>query len=499
MLTIGPLDTALLAAYLLLVLGIGLWMGRGQRNMSDYLLGGRDLPWWAVLGSIVATETSTVTFLSVPGTAYAEGGNLQFLQLALGYLLGRVLVAWLLLPQYFRGELFTAYEVLHRRFGGSTKVVASSMFLVTRNLSDGLRLYLSAIVLEKMTGLSQAQAVLVMGAVTIVYTMVGGMKSVVWNDCIQLVVYLLGAVLAGIVIVRMLPGGWSAVAEYATEHDKLKWFEPTFDLTKTYTFWAGVIGGLFFTTATHGADQMMVQRYLCARTQRDASRAVIASGLVVFAQFLLFLLLGVGLAAFYHQFPPAQPFQKPDEAFADFIVRHLPVGIRGLTLAAVFSAAMSTLSSSLNSSATAAVSDIYLPSRREPPSQASVLKLSRGLTVFFGVVQIGVALCGNELAKRGVVDSVLAIAAFSTGLVLGVFLLGILTTHVRERAALTGLTVGLISMTLITFLTKLAWPWYTLVGVSITCATGLIVAALFQPPAASQPGSSVTWRGGTDK
>ena len=473
--TVSPIDLGVLAAYLAATVAFGMWIGRGQRTVSDYLLGGRDLPWWAVLGSIIATETSTATFLSVPGIAYARGGDLRFLQLALGYIVGRIVVVTLLLPHYFRGELFTAYQVLDRRFGGATKQAASLLFLVARNIGDGLRLYLAAIALREFAGFSLPVSVAVIGAATIVYTVFGGIKSVVWNDCIQLVVYLLGAVLAFAIILQRLPGGGEQFVAFATTHDKLRMFDFSFDWTQAYTFWAGLIGGGFLTLATHGTDQMMVQRYLSARSQRDAGRAVILSGFAVFLQFALFLLLGVGLAAYYDVYPPETEIAKGDVAFARFIANVLPVGVVGITLAAVFSAAMSTLSSSLNSSASAVVNDFYRPLLAAEASPTHLLRVSRGLTVVFGLVQIGIGIGAAASGfERSVVDQVLAIAGITTGIILGVFLLGVLTTRTTQPAALVGLIGGLAVILSVWSLTPLAWPWYTVVGALSTFAFGII-------------------------
>jgi SSS family transporter len=486
-LTVSPIDLGVLAAYLVATVAFGMWIGRGQRNVSEYLLGGRDLPWWAVLGSIVATETSTATFLSVPGIAYARGGDLRFLQLALGYIIGRLIVVAILLPQYFRGDLYTAYEVLQHRFGGATKKTASLIFLVTRNVADGLRLYLAAIVLEEVAGFSLPVSVIVMGVATIVYTMFGGMKSVVWNDCIQLLIYVGGGVLAAVVILDRLPGGVEQFLSFAQQEGKLRVFDPGFApdsasfswervIADPYTLWAGLIGGAFLTLATHGTDQLMVQRYLSARSQRDAGRALALSGVVVLAQFALFLLIGVGLAAYYAEFPPAEPFTRNDRVFAHFIVKAMPVGTVGLTLAAVFAAAMSTLSSSLNSSATALVNDFYRPRFRTEPSQEHLLKASRLLTVFFGVVQIVVGIAARDFAENVVTD-VLAIAAITTGIVLGVFLLGVLTRRVNQTAALVGLIAGTAVILFVKFFTPLAWPWYTVVGALSTFAFGILASA----------------------
>lgn len=479
---IGPIDLTILAAYLAGVVLFGLWMGRGQRNVADYLLGGRSLPWWGVLLSIVATETSTVTFLSVPGLAFdPQGGSLVFLQLTIGYIIGRLVIVVLLLPHYFRGRLFTAYEVLQRRFGGATKQTASVLFILTRNLADGLRLYLTAIVLHHVAGLDLPTCIAVIGAATVCYTFLGGMKSVVWNDCVQFAVYMFGATLAAAVIVDRLPGGWAQLWAFGAQHGKFRLFDFSLDLSLRYTFWSGLVGGLFLALGTHGTDQLMVQRYLAARSRKEAGRALGLSGLVVCAQFALFLLVGVGLACFYSVYPPRTPFATHDEVFAAFIVGCLPAGAVGITLAAVFSAAMSTLSSSLNSSATAAVNDLYLPWWSKEPSPRHLLRVSRGLTVLFGLAQIAVAMAG-QLMTRSVVDNVLAIASFTSGPILGVFFLGVLTRRASQPGALVGLVAGVAVLATVAYGTSLAWPWFAVVGSATTFLIGLLASELLKSP-----------------
>lgn len=477
-LAIGGIDLAVLVVYLAGVTAFGLWLGRGQRDVAEYLLGGRNLPWWGVLLSIVATETSTVTFLSVPGLAFdPREGDLRFLQLCLGFVVGRLVVVVLFMPHYFRGNVFTAYQVLHTRFGGATKQVASLLFLVTRNLADGMRLYLAAIALSFVLRVDLPICIALVGATTIVYTVAGGMKSVVWNDCIQFVVYIAAALLAGAVILRSLPGGWNEFVAFGTAHEKFRVFDFTLDFAKGFTFWSGLFGGMFLALATHGTDQMMVQRYLSAGTRAAASRALAISGLVITLQFALFLLIGVGLAAFYAAYPPATAFTRNDEVFASFIVNHLPVGVVGITLAGVFASAMSVLSGSLNASANAAVNDFYLPLRREKPSDERLLRISRALTVVFGLIQIGVGITAWRLAlARTVIDSVLAIASFASGLILGVFFLGVLTTRVSQRDALLGLVGGLGVLSAIAATTALAWPWFAIVGSSSTFGIGVLAS-----------------------
>jgi SSS family transporter len=471
--TISLLDLVVLAVYLAGVVAFGLWIGREQKGAADYMIGDRNIAWWGLLFSIVATETSTVTFLSIPG--FSWGRDFTFLQLPFGYVIGRFVVVAVLLPHYFSGEYFTAYEVLRKRFGGAVGQAASLLFIVTRSLADGLRLFLTAIVVQEMAGLSLPVSVALVGVTTIVYTFVGGIKAVVWTDVIQFVIYVVGAVVALGLLLARLPGGWGELVATATAADKFRVVDLSIALDNPYTLWAGLIGGMFLTIGSHGADQMMVQRYLCARSQREAARAVWMSGLVVLVQFALFLLIGVGLYAFYQAFPPTVAFDRPDRVFVRFILEELPTGMVGLVIGAVFAAAMSTLSGSLNSSATAAVADFYRPIFRPDASSAELLRVTRLLTLGFGLVQILVAL-GGPLVSRTVVESVLTIAGFTTGIILGVFFLGIFAPRVEQRAALAGLALGLATIGAVAFGTRLAWPWYTLVGSLATFGFGLLAS-----------------------
>jgi len=479
--SVGAIDLGILAFYLAGVVFLGLWIGRHAGSVSDFVVGGRSRPWWLILFSIVATETSTVTFLSIPGFAYSR--DMTWLQIPLGFLIGRFAVVFLLLPQYFKGSFYTAYDVLHQRFGGAAQKAASAMFIVTRSLADGLRLFLSAIVLQEMTGIPLHWAVAAMGVGTIVYTFFGGIRAVLVTDLVQFVIYIGGAVVALALILQRLPGGWEQLVSVGEAAGKLRIFDLTFDWSQPYGLWAGLIGGLFITLGSHGVDQMMVQRYLCAKSLREAQRALWVGGFVVVAQFALFLLIGVGLFVFYQVYPPDFTFERADRVFARFILDEIPVGLLGILLGAIFAAAMSTLSSSLNSCATAAANDFYFSGKGSETSAGRQLRVVRALTVVFGLIQIAVGIAG-QWVKASVVSSVLGIAAFTTGIVLGVFFLGIFAQRVGERAALAGLVVGLSCMSAIFFGTTLAWPWYALVGSAITFAAGL-TASFIWPRAAT--------------
>jgi SSS family transporter len=463
-LRIEPVDLVLLALYAGAIVAFGVAIGRRQRGATDYMLGGRDLPAWAVLLSIVATETSTVSFLSVPG--HASGGDLRFLQLPLGYLIGRLLVVRLLLPRYFAGQSFTAYELLQQRFGPGLRSLASSVFLVTRTLADGLRLYLTALVVGEATGLDLRVAVAATGGATILYTFVGGIRAVIWTDVAQFFVYIAGALVAFGVLVSRLDGGFESLA--ATP---LRLVDPRPALDDPFTLPAGILGGAFLSFATHGADQMMVQRYLCARSQRSASWALGLSGVVVLAQFALFLWIGVGLGCWYRQHPPEPA--AIDRRFLTFLIDEMPPGMLGIVLGAIFSVAMSTLSSSLHSCATSLVQDLWVAQLDPTASDRRRLRLARAGTVLFGLLQILVALSGPALGGS-VVEHVLAIASYATGLVLGVFFLGLLPWRIAPAAALAGFAGGLAVVLALRFGTKLAWPWFAAVGSLATLLLGMI-------------------------
>lgn len=492
-LSLHAIDVAIVIGYLLAVLGLGVWVGRGQKDTVDYFLGDRSLPTWAVLLSIVATETSTVTFLSIPGFAYvAQGGDMRFLQITFGYIVGRLLVVWILLPLYFQGEAFTAYEVLQRRFGRASRRATSLLFLVTRNLSDALRLFLTALALQVAVGLELPTCIIVMGAITVFYTFIGGVKSVVWNDCLQFFIYILGAAIALGTIVARLPDGWYQIARFGEEFEKFRVFDFEFSLTKpSMTFWAGLVGGMFLTAATHGTDQLMVQRYLTARSQRAASWALALSGVVVCAQFALFLLIGVALACFFNEFPPEVPFgpKDGDKVFSYFIVRHMNVGFVGLTLSAILAAAMSTLSGSLNSSSTAFINDLYLPLTKSEPSPERQLWISRISTAFFGALQVCIALASYYLGtNKNTVDSVLMIAGFALGPLLGLYFLAVFAKRVEQREALLGFCVGVAALSYIALETPLYGYWYACAGSGITFAAGLLLSYVLP----SADGTNVT-------
>jgi SSS family transporter len=477
---LATVDVVIVALYVLAMVLLGAWFSRRQAGLGTYFLGDRDVAWWLVLASIVATETSTVTFLSVPGVAFnPAGGNLTFLQLALGYLVGRALIAWFLVPQYLRGGVLSAYQLLRQRFDSSVQRTASGLFLLTRAVADGLRLYLTALLLQVFTGWNGFASALVIGAVTMAYTWLGGMRAVIWTDLIQMVIYLLGAVVAGVYILLRVPGGIAGYAAAGEQAGKFTWLNLSTSPTQPYTLWAGLIGGAFFTMASHGADQMMVQRYLCSRSLGQARLSLVLSGVVVLLQFLLFLLIGVGLYALNRAgILRVDAGTRNDEVFGRFIVDFLPHGVIGVVVAGVLAAGMSTLSSSLNSAANASVTDFYRP-LRPGRKEEHYLAVSRLMTLVWGLTRIAVALAALAwLGNRSVIDQVFTVAGFTTGMMLGLFVLGSLRRPVRPAAALAGLVAGFIVVGLVWLPVfrdgpLLAWPWYAPVGTVTTVAVAL--------------------------
>lgn len=474
----GFVDWTVLIVALFVSILVGLLLRGRERTLDSFLLGDRSLPWWAILGSIVATETSTATVLSIPGHGISQTG-LRFLQLPMGLICGRILVVAILLPLFYTGKLSSAYQVLRARFGLATSRAAAGLFLMTRTLGDGLRLYLAALVIQQLLGWSLGLACVVIMTATVTYTMFGGMRSIVWNDCIQWCIYMLGGLVSLGVIVSLLPEGMETLWEHGARTNKWQWID--FSWHQDYNFWAGVGGGIVLSMGTHGTDHMMVQRYLSARSQRDAAMALIASGVVVWLQFALFILIGMALASYYEQANSVAMPGKPDQVFAHFIVNVFPAntGLVGLMMAAIFAASMSTLSSSLSSSASAFMHDFVLPAVGDSQwwTARKLFLLTQGLTLGFGVLQMLIGIQAQYFSAS-VIDNSLKLAGFSGGLLLGLFLLGLITKRAGQVPALLGAALGAVVLLLCEFggiwQKPLGVPWLALVGATTTFACGCV-------------------------
>jgi SSS family solute:Na+ symporter len=476
---ISPIDFAIIAVYLAGITAFGARFRRGQKTLRDYFLGGRTTPWWALACSIVATETSTLTIIGTPAIAFA--GNLGFLQLVPGYLAARVVLCVVLVPQYFQGEFYTAYQLLGKRFGGRMKSAAAVVFLGTRTLAEGVRISAIGKVVSVAFGTGERLSIAIVTALTMFYTFEGGMRAVIWTDVIQFALYMTGAIAAFFLLLHKIPGGWPEVTQAAAAAGgKLRVFDFAFSLTRSYTFWSGLIGGTFLTMASHGTDQTMVQRLLAARNERDSKKALLASGVIVFVQFALFLVIGVMLFVYAQHVSLAGSGGDADRLFPEFIVHDMPVGLRGIVLASIFAIAMSNASGSLNSLASSSVIDLSRNSVSRPDaSEALSLRRSRNMTLGWGLLLglLGLVRWGPVLVAG------LTIASITYGGMLGVFLLGTWNRRANETGALIGFAAGIATMIGVTFLTRLAFTWYVLVGTVVTFTVGSLASLVGGGPA----------------
>lgn len=474
---IHPLDLTIVIVYLLGVTALGMRFRRMQQSGADmqtagreYFLGGRTAPWWALAFSIVATETSTLTIIGTPAISYA--GNLTFIQLVFGYLIGRVLIVLVLLPGYFRGEFFTAYELIEKRFGQKMRAVAASTFLITRAIAEGVRVSAIALVVSVVLGTSERLAVFIVISLTVLYTFEGGMKAVIWTDVAQLFVYMAGSAVTLFLLLHRIPGGWSEVTQVAAAAGhKLQFLDFSRNLATKYTFWSGVIGGSFLTMATHGTDQTIVQRLLAAKTQRDSSRALLISGGIVLVQFTVFLLIGVLLFVFAQHSPLLAAGDRTDRILPLFLVREMPVGLAGLLLASIVAVAMSNASGSLNSLAASSVLD-FAKLRGKTTDARQLLRVSRAMTLLWGLV-----LMGFGLVKWGpVLEAGLTVTSLPFGSLLGLFLLGTFARGANARGALVGMFAGLATVLSVFQFTKVAFTWYFLIGAVVTFLIGSLTS-----------------------
>lgn len=472
------LDGAVVVAYLIAITLFGAHFGKSQHTIHDYFLGGRRLPWWAIAFSVVSAETSILTIISTPGLAF--NSDLAFLQLVMGYLVARVVVALVLIPRYFAGEIYTAYQLIERRFGRNLRLVTASLFLATRALAEGVRVFAISIVIEIVLQTGVFTSVVIITALTLFYTYRGGLTAVIWTDVIQFGIYVAGTLLAVWIALSAIPGGWAEVSQIASAADKLAVFHFGWDYDQPYLFWSGLIGGTFLSMASHGTDQLIVQRLLAARSMRDSQKAVIASGGIVFLQFALFLIAGVVLFAFYSLHPPAEPFIRADRVFPTFVVANLPVGIAGLVVAAIIAAAMANLSAALNSLASSTIVDFYKPFfRPHDESDAHYLRVSRLVTLFWGGALIVIALLAQFMHKS-VLELALTIASVPYGCMLGIFLLGVWTRRVNGTAAALGALAGLTVLLAVMGLTPVAWTWFVAIGAVGTFAFGCLASLVIR-------------------
>jgi len=476
------IDFIIIAVYLFGVAVFGLVTGGKQKTVDDYFLGAKKIPWWIVSFSIVATETSSLTFISIPGLAYLT--NFNFLQLAFGFLLGRIFIAYYLLPSYFQGEFTTAYSYLGKRFGNKTRTYASIVFLFTRTAADSVRLFATAIPLKLLLNISYPEAILIIAAVALLYTITGGLKSVIWVDAVQMLVYIGGALIAiYFLLFRLIPGGWDTVVNFKNIGEKVSVINWEFSggikgfFSTPYTFIAGLIGGGLLSMASHGTDQLIVQRLLATKDLSKSQRAIIGSGVLIIIQFAIFLFLGVLLFVLYKGASlHSLGLTKSDEIFPQFIINKIPVGISGIIIAGLLAAAMSTLAGSISALSSSTMLDIF-PLFKKKFSETKKLKISRMFSLMWAVILIFAALLFLE-TSTSVVELALSIASYTYGGLLGTFLLGRFVKKAKQEDALAGFTAGIFVMISVIMLHIVAWTWFLLIGVSITVFVGSLLSSI---------------------
>lgn len=480
------LDIGVIIVYLIGITWFGARFKETQKSLKDYFLGGRNAPWWAIAFSIVSAETSTLTIIGTPGIAF--NGNLGFLQVVFGYLLARIIISTLFLPHYFRGEMFTAYELMNRRFGQRIRRLTAGSFLLLRALAEGVRVFAISIVVSIILGTGDMLSIVVIVCLTLFYTFEGGMTAVIWTDVIQMFLYVFGAIVSFVVILGEIPGGWDHVVQVAGAAGKLQIFDFRTDFgavdffSRSYSFWAGILGGAFLTTASHGTEQLMVQRLLAAKTEKESRLALFSSWGVVLFQFTLFLVIGLMLYVYYLDAGLPRP-KVADQVYPRFIWDQLPHGISGLIMAAILAAAMSNLSAALNALASTTIMDFYKPlamQHNKVRTEADYLRMARWATVGWGVVLVCIGFFARQWGS--VLEAGLGIASIIYGSLLGVFLLGLLTQRVKENAAMLAMSAGLIVMLYVKFGTKIAFTWYVLIGTTVTFAVGILASYVLPGP-----------------
>src|SRR5881227_1178558 len=518
------IDSAVLLLYFVLIISIGLYMGRKEENLKDFALGGRRIPWWAVLASIIAAETSAGTFFGTPGEAFALR-NYTYLQLAFGTILGRILVSYIFIKPYYDYKVYSIYEYLTARFGVPTKNAASAIFMVTRVLASGARLYAAAIALvlayEMIRGVQPGQketlfiyigSTTAIVVLTAIYTTFGGIKAVIWTDLIQASIMIGSALIALALLYSAIPGGWHEIVQrhgafqvsdlITTGLDPAKhgWDQVKSMFETEYTIFAGLIGAAFITMGTHGTDQDMVQRMLTAPDIRRSRRSLICSALADIPIALTFLSIGLLLWVYYQAHPDPTLSKTPNETFCHFILYQMPVGLRGLLLAGIFATAMGSLSTALNALATSFTRDWYVTYIRPGADGQESLRAVRWATVGFSVLMIVVASTTAYLVivypNVRIIPIVLGIYGYTYGSVLGIFLAGMLTrSRGSDRGNIIAMIIGFTVVAILSglpnnlakifgsqlysqpeWLPVLEFPWWICFGTIVT----FFVAILFR-------------------
>jgi SSS family transporter len=469
-------DLIIVIIYLLVVAFIGILSGGKQKSIKDYFLGAEKIPWLAVSFSIIAAETSALTFISIPGLSYKS--NFQFLQLTFGFLLGRIAVAVILLPKYYQGEISTVYTFLEKRFGKKVRTFASIIFLLTRVASDGVRLFAASIPLYLILNINPVYAIIIISFIALIYTYTGGLRSIIYVDTFQMLIYIGGALVIIVFILNKID--FNLFADTDLIKQKLTiinfGFENGFSdfFKQPYTLLSGLVGGAFLSMASHGTDQLIVQRLIAVQNLRKSQLAIVTSGIIIIVQFAIFLFIGFLLFGFY-----GFTDMKSDEILPHFIINQLPVGLSGFIIAGVFAAALSTLAGSISSLSSSTMIDLFLNNKKDSIDENSKLRYSRMFTIMWTLILVGSALFFMKTDKA-VVELALSISSFTFGGMLGTFLLGVFNRRANEKIALISFISGILVVTVFIILKLVAWTWFVFIGVSVVLIVGNILSIVIK-------------------
>ena len=481
-------DWLVIAAYLLGIIGLGVWFGKDQHNTRDYFLGSKNIPWWGVGLSIVATETSALTFIGVPAMAYGADA-LTFMQIVLGYVIARIILAIVMVPHYFKGEIYSPYQLFSQAFGLPARRTVGAFFLLAGTLAAGVRVYVTCIPLQLMLGMRESQiiwAILLFILLSLAYTYVGGVKAVIWTDAVQFLLFMAGGLFTLFYVPTLMPGGWSGALAKAAEAGKLHWFNGQFTLHKPFNIWMGLFGATFLVMSSHGVDQLIVQRVLTCRNAREGRKALALSAIIILPLFLIFLLTGTMLWVFYQSHPLAMPLpearpgiSKNDYVFPIFMLTEVPHVLKGFLIVAILSAAMSSVSSALSALASVSTMDFVKPLARKEHSERFYLRLSKYSTLGWAVLLVVVACLAQKV--ESVLNAAFSLSGLTAGAMLGGLILSLWWRKGRATPVITGMIVSLAAMILISAAKdtlKVDWPWFTLIGTTITVLVAWLTSRL---------------------
>jgi len=508
----NPGDWLVIVVYLGGIVGLGIWFGKDQRNTRDYFLGSRNIPWWGIGLSIVAAETSALTIIGVPSIAY--GSNIMFIQMIVGYVIARIILAVVMVPHYMKGEIYSPYQLLEQHLGVGPRRLAGAFFLFLETLAAGVRVYVACIPIRLMLGEQVCSfgglvdpilgAILIFVGLSLLYTYIGGVKAVIWTDAVQFGLFLAGGLFALFFIPTLVDGGWSAAMAQAAAAGKLEWLNTHFSFAAPFNIWMGVIGGTVVVLSSHGAEQLIVQRVLACKDVASGRKALALSAVIIFPLFLIFLLVGVMLWVFYqsHPFKIPLPESRPgivsfDFIFPIFMMTEVPHVLKGFLIVAILAAAMSSISSAITALASVSTMD-FVRQIVKGRDEEYFLRFSKASTVFWAAVLVGVAWVSREV--QFVLNAAFSLRGLTSGALLGGLILALFARRVGPRAAMIGMTTSLLTMNAIywppkipavtawwtqTFGGKVFWPWFTLIGTLVTLGVAWGVKAVW-PEAKAQ-------------